>query len=125
MANNRIQPQFIRFNGKQIAHVTGTTHDLKSNDERQVVLEGILGHSDGVTTFDTEVKTIVALVNSDAPTITRILLDKLDVEIEATLGAETFVVTSRCTSFTGSSEAANGKFEGTFNFEASGDVALV
>lgn len=125
MANNRIQPQFINLDGKAIANVTGTSTDLASNDERQVTLQGVLGHSDGVTTLDFEVKTIVALTAGDEGTITRIILGKQEAEIQATLGPDTFVVTCRCVTFSGNSEAANGKFEGTFKFESSGDIQLV
>ena len=125
MANNRIQPQFIRLNGKAIANVTGTSTDLASNDERQVTLQGVLGHSDGVQTLDFEVKTIVALTSGDEGTIVQILLNKQECEIQATLATQVFVVTARCISFSGSSEAQNGKFEGTFKFESSGDVTLV
>lgn len=125
MANNRIQPQFIRLNGKSIANVTGTSTDLAANDERQVTLQGVLGHSDGVQTLDFEVKTIVALTSGDEATIVQILLNKQECEIQATLATQVFVVTCRCISFSGSSEAQNGKFEGTFKFESSGDVQLV
>jgi hypothetical protein len=125
MANNRIQPQYIRLNDKAIANVTGTGTELNSNDERQVTLQGVLGHSDGVATLDFEVKTIVALTSGDEGAITRIILNKQECEIQATLGTETFVVTCRCISFSGNSEAQNGKFEGTFKFESSGDIQLV
>jgi hypothetical protein len=125
MANNRIQPQYIRLNDKAIANVTGTGPELNSNDERQIVLEGVLGHSDGVATIDFEVKTIIALTGGDDVNIINIILNKLECEIQATIGASVFVVTCRCVSFSGSSEAANGKFEGTYKFESSGNIQLV
>jgi hypothetical protein len=125
MANNRIQPQFIRLNDKAIANVTGTGPELNSNDERQITLEGVLGHSDGVATIDFEVKTIIALTGGDDVNIINIILNKLECEIQATIGASVFVVTCRCVSFSGSSEAANGKFEGTYKFESSGNIQLV
>ena len=125
MANNRIQPQFIRLDGKAIANVTGTSMDFASNDERQITLEGTLGHSDGVATMDFEVKTIVALTGGDEPTINRIILNKQECEIQGTIGPDTAVVTCRCISFSGSSEAANGKFEGNYKFESSGNIQLV
>jgi len=125
MANNRIQPQFIRLNDKAIANVTGTSPELNSNDERQIVLEGVLGHSDGVATLDFEVKTIIALTGGDEAAIVEIILGKRECEIQATLATRVFVVTCRCVSFSGSSEAQNGKFEGTFKFESSGNIQLV
>jgi hypothetical protein len=125
MANNRSQPQFIRLNDKAIANVTGTGPELNSNDERQITLEGVLGHSDGVATIDFEVKTIIALTGGDDVNIINIILNKLECEIQATIGASVFVVTCRCVSFSGSSEAANGKFEGTYKFESSGNIQLV
>lgn len=125
MANNRIQPQFIRLNGKAIANVTGTGPELNSNDERQIVLEGVLGHSDGVATIDFEVKTIIALTGGDDIAIINILLNKQECEIQATIGTSVFVVTCRCVSFSGNSEAQNGKFEGTYKFESSGNIQLV
>lgn len=125
MANNRIQPQFIHFNGKLIANVTGTSTEVMSNDERQITLEGVLGHSDGVQTCDFEVKTIVALTGDDTVAITNILLNKEECEIQGTLASAVIVVTCRAVSFSGNSEAANGKFEGTFKFESSGPIQLI
>jgi hypothetical protein len=125
VANNRIQPQFIRLNGKAIANVTGTGPELNSNDERQITLEGVLGHSDGVATIDFEVKTIIALTGGDDIAIINILLNKQECEIQATIGTSVFVVTCRCVSFSGNSEAQNGKFEGTYKFESSGNIQLV
>lgn len=125
MANNRIQPQFIRLNGKTIANVTGTGPELNSNDERQIVLEGVLGHSDGVATIDFEVKTIIALTGGDDTSIINIILNKQECEIQATIASSVFVVTCRCISFSGNSEAENGKFEGTYKFESSGNIQLV
>lgn len=125
MANNRIQPQYIRLNGKAIANVTGSSTELNSNDQRQLALEGVIGHSDGITTLDFEIKTIVALTGDDTIAITNILINKEPCEIQGTLADSVLVVTTRCVSFSGSSEAESGKFEGTFKFENSGPIQLV
>jgi hypothetical protein len=125
MANNRIQPQYIRLNGKAIANVTGSSTELNSNDQRQLALEGVIGHSDGITTLDFEIKTIVALTGDDTIAITNILLNKEPCEIQGTLADSVLVVTCRCISFSGSSEAESGKFEGTYKFENSGNIQLV
>ena len=125
MANNRIQPQFIRLNGKAIANVTGSSTDLNSNDMRAIALEGVIGHSDGVATLDFEIKTIVAITGDDTITITNIILNKEPCEIQGTLGDSVLVVTCRCISFSGNSEAESGKFEGTYKFENSGNIQLV
>lgn len=125
MANTIIQPQYLSLNGKRIAFVTGSSIDLASNDERQVALEGVIGHSDGVPTLDYEIKTIVALTGSDDALITDILLNKEYCEIEGTLGSQSIISTCRCITFSGNSEAANGKFEGSYKFENSGNISKV
>jgi hypothetical protein len=125
MANTLIQPQYISLNSKRIAFVTGSSIDLASNDERQIALEGVVGHSDGVATCDFEIKTIVTLTGSDDAAITDILINKEYCEIQATLGSQTVVVTTRCVSFSGNSEAQNGKFEGSYKFESSGPFSKV
>jgi hypothetical protein len=125
MANNRIQPQYIRLNGKAIANVTGSSTDLNANDARAIALEGVIGHSDGVATLDFEIKTIVAITGDDTISITNILLNKEPCEIQGTLGDSVLVVTCRCVTFSGSSEAESGKYEGTFKFENSGNIQLV
>jgi hypothetical protein len=108
MANNRIQPQYIRLNGKAIANVTGSSTDLNANDA-----------------LDFEIKTIVAITVDDTISITNILLNKEPCEIQGTLGDSVLVVTCRCVTFSGSSEAESGKYEGTFKFENSGNIQLV
>lgn len=125
MANNRIQPQYIRLNGKAIANVTGSSTDLASNDQRQIALEGVIGHSDGVATLDFEIKTIVAISGDDTIQITNILLNKEPCEIQGTLGDSVLVVTCRCVSFSGNSESESGKYEGSYKFENSGNIQLV
>ena len=125
MANTLIQPQYLSLNGKRIAFVTGSSVDIASNDERQIALEGVIGHSDGVATCDFEVKTIVTLTGSDDAAITDILINKEYCEIEAMLGSQSLVVTTRCVSFSGNSEAQSGKFEGTYKFESSGPFSKV
>lgn len=125
MANNRIQPQFIRLNGKNIANVTGSGPEINSNDQRQIALEGVIGHSDGVTTFDISIKTIIALTGDDTVPIVNILLNKEPCEIAGTLGDSTIVATMRCVSFSGDSSAENGTFTGDYKFENSGPITLV
>lgn len=125
MANALIQPQYLSLNGKRIAFVTGSSIDIASNDERMIATEGVIGHSDGVPTCDFEIKTIVAITGSDDAAITDILLNKEYGDIEGTLGSQTIVTTCRCVNFSGNSEAANGKFEGTYKFENSGTIGKV
>ena len=125
MANTLIQPQYLSLNGKRIAFVTGSSIDIASNDERQVALEGVVGHSDGIAFCDFEVKTIVTITGSDDAAMIGIIINKEYCEIEATVGGQSAVVTCRCVSFSGSSEAANGKFEGSYKFESSGPFTMV
>lgn len=126
MANNRIQPQYLRaFGGKAIANITGSSTELNSNDQRQLALEGVIGHSDGIATVDFEIKTIIALTADDTITLTNTLLNKEPVEIQGTWGDSVIVVTCRLVSISGSSEAESGKHEGTFKFESSGPIQLV
>jgi hypothetical protein len=125
MANNRIQPQFLRLDGKAIAHVTGSGIELASNDQRQKALEGTIGHSDGIPDCDFEVKTIITLTDGDDEAIVEIILGKRYCEMQATFAGRVFVVTCRCVTFSGSSEAESGKYEGTYKFESSGDIQLV
>jgi hypothetical protein len=125
MANTLIQPQYLSLNGKRIAFVTGSSVDIASNDERQVALEGVVGHSDGVPFCDFEIKTIVAITGSDDATIIGILINKEYCEIEATIGSQSAVVTCRCVTFSGNSEAQSGKFEGSYKFESSGQFTMV
>ena len=125
MANNRIQPQYLKLNGKAIAHVTGSSTDLNSNDARQKALEGTVGHSDGIADCDFEIKTIITLTGNDDEAIVDIILGKESCEIQATFGGRVFVVTCRCISMSGSSEAESGKFEGTYKFESSGNIQTV
>lgn len=122
MANARFLPQFIRLDGKAIAYVTGTSTDINSNDTRIMVLEGVGGHSDGITTLDFTIKRITPIVDTDTSTLTDIILNKLDAEIAGTLGPDTIVATCRCISFSGNSEAESGKFEGEYKFENSGPI---
>ena len=125
MANNRIQPQYLRLNGKSIANVTGSSTEINSNDQRQKALEGTIGHSDGITDCDFEIKTIIALTGDDTRAITDILLNKESCEIQGTLAGDVLVVTCRCITFSGSSEAESGKYEGSYKFESSGNIQLV
>ena len=125
MANALIQPQYLTLNGKRIAFVSGSSVDINSNDERQIALEGVVGHSDGVPTCDFEIKTIVAITGSDDAIITDILLNKEYCEVEGTLGSQTIISTCRCVNFNGNSEAMNGKFEGSYKFENSGAITKV
>lgn len=125
MANTLIQPQYLSINGTRVAHVTGSSTDIASNDERQVTLEGTIGHSDGVPTCDFEIKTIVCLSGGDEDRLTDALLNKEYIDVEGTLGSSTIVTTCRCVNFSGNSEAANGKFEGSFKFENSGNISKI
>lgn len=125
MANTLIQPQFISIEKKRVAFVTGSSIDLNSNDERQIALEGVIGHSDGVATCDFEINTIVAISGDDTAALTDALLNKQYVELEGTLGGQVVVATCRCVNFNGNSEAASGKYEGKFKFENSSNISKV
>lgn len=125
MANTLIQPQYLSINGKRVAHVTGSSTEIASNDERQIALEGVIGHSDGVPTCDFEIKTIVCITGGDEDALVDALLNKEYIDVEGTLGSSTIVTTCRCINFSGNSEAASGKFEGSFKFENSGNISKV
>lgn len=117
MSNAVLRPSAIYLDGKKIATLSGSTFDLASNDQRSLVLDGYLGHSDGITTSDVEVKTITPYGDTTVDQIMNLILNKRYCELQATLGSKLISFTSRCISVSFSSEVENGRLDGTFKFE--------
>ncbi len=117
MANARIRPSALYVNGDKLATLTGSTFDFNSNDQRQLVIDGYLGHSDGIDVTDTEAKIIVPVGDTTIDEILRLFFLKEYLEVQGTVGDKLVSITSRCISFNVTSDVENGKLEGTFKFE--------
>lgn len=117
MANAVIRPSAIYVNGKKIATLTGSTIDINSNDQRQLALDGYLGHSDGITVSDFEAKKIEIFGDADTDQLMNLILLKQYCEVQGTIGSKLASITSRCISANFSSEVENGRLDGTFKFE--------
>lgn len=117
MANARIRPSALYVNGDKLATLSGSTFDFNSNDQRQLVIDGYLGHSDGIEVTDTEAKIIIPVGDVTIDEIVRLLQDKEYLEVQGTVGDKLVSITSRCVSFNVTSEVESGKLEGTFKFE--------
>jgi hypothetical protein len=117
----------MRIDGAKVGTATGTNFSLKSNDGRVVTLDGVLGHSDGVTTLDITLEKVVPFVDIDGSQdkILELMANKANAELEITAGNRVLTALCRCVMYDGKSTVTDGKLDGTANFENSGPITFV
>lgn len=117
MSNATIRPSAIYLDGKKVATLTGSTIDGQTNDQRQLAIDGYIGHSDGIGTTDIDVKSIIIYGDTSLDQILDIIFGRKYCEVQGTVGSRLASLTSRCVSYSITSEVENGKLEGDFKFE--------
>lgn len=127
MAQNRVLPVTLRIDGGKVGTATGTNFSFKSNDGRVITLDGILGHSDGIATLDITLEKVVPFVDVDGADqrIFDLLANKVNGEIEMSIGPRTMAALCRCVGYDGKSTVTDGKLDATINLENTSNITII
>lgn len=115
MAQSKFRSFPVYLKGKKIATLAESTYDIESGDEPQFGAEGILGHSDGITTTKIECNVVVPVAGSPVGFLDAIL-GKQDVEVKIFADGKIQTITGRLTAANYTSNARNGEARGRFTF---------
>jgi len=117
MANVRVRPFSMFFNGKKLGQMYQAKITLASGDEPQFGDGGFVGMSDGAQTTSTTCSTIVPATKALDVDLVSILQNKQDVDIVVgAIGPNLITVTSRCTQAEFDTDQKTGKLDGNFTF---------
>ncbi len=115
MAQSRFRAARILLNGKKIAEVSNSTYTHRGNDANQFGLEGVLGQSEGIDETELDIDTVTP-VKGHADNVKRMLVDKLDVQIQIAVDGGLETIDGRIIERGYTSDSKTGECKGKFKF---------
>ena len=116
MANVRVRPFSLFFNGKKLGQMHQAKFTLQSGDEPQFGDGGFVGMSDGAATSTVSATTIVPATKALDFDLVGALQNKQDVDVAVPIGPNIFMVTVRTTKAEFDTDQKTGTLSGNFEF---------
>ncbi len=116
MANVRIRPFSIYFNGKKLGQMHQAKFTLQSGDEPQFGDGGLLGYSDGASQTMltcTAIQPATTQMDVDLPNL---LIGKQDIDVAIPIGPNIYTATFRTIKAEYDTDQKTGRLEGNFEF---------
>lgn len=121
--SGRTRPFPIYINSRKVAEAFQNNIDAESGDEQQFGAEGVLGLSEGITTFEIDFD-VVQLTRGTNIDLFGILMNKQEVGVGVSVGPKRIRVPMRCTSANLTSQSRNGTATGKWKFKQSGTPSV-
>jgi len=121
MAQSKFRAFPVYLAKKKLATMSGVTFDIESGDELQFGAEGVLGHSDGISTCTLEADCVIPVAGSPVDFLGTIL-NKRDVSITIFADGKFQEFVGRLKSVNYTSNSRNGESRGKFRFDGAAPV---
>lgn len=122
MARSRAFPIYIR--GRKVAEAYQNNVDIESGDEQLFGAEGVLGLSEGITTFKLDFDYVVLTRGTDIADLTILPITKEEVGVGVFAGGKRFQVPMRATAANLTSATRNGTATGKLTLMSSGPITV-
>jgi hypothetical protein len=116
MANVRIRPYSLYFNGRKLGQMHTADMTLMSGDEPQFGDGGFVGMSDGAQTINITCEAIQPATSQLDFDLVNALLNKQDVDVAIPIGPNIYMATVRCTKAAYKTDQKSGTLNGDFEF---------
>ena len=116
MANVRIRPFSLYFNGKKLGQMHQAKLTLASGDEPQFGDGGLIGYSDGAATTMLTCAAIQPATSQMDVDLPQMLLQKQDIDVAVPIGPNIYTASFRTIKAEFDTDQKTGRLEGNFEF---------